>query len=223
VRHGHQRIYHFLKAEHGLDDIRQRRLKLAMIDRLNDPFEFLGVASRDRNVRRQYQSLKDGLAKYMGLLCFSDNWRNPMQWSHYAEHHRGICLGFDVSPMADLRKVVYVNERIKPNRGAMKEVGELTREHTIKILTTKFRHWRYEQEHRLFVGLKEKDEKGFYWYDFSDDVRLREVIIGACSDVARQQVADALGDFAPQVRVRNARLAFQTFDVVEQKNLKLCK
>jgi hypothetical protein len=63
------RIYHFLKAEHGLDDIRQRRLKLAMIDRLNDPFEFLGVASKDSKVRRQYRSLKDGLAKYMGLHC----------------------------------------------------------------------------------------------------------------------------------------------------------
>jgi hypothetical protein len=27
----------------------------------------------------------------------------------------------------------------------------------------------------------------------------------------------------PQVRVRNARLAFQIFNVVEQKNLKVCK
>jgi hypothetical protein len=94
-------------------------LKLALIDSLNDPFEFLGVASRDSNVRRQYRFLKDGFARYMGLLCFSENWRNPVQWSHYAERHRGICLGFDVSPTVELRKVVYVDERLKPSRSAM--------------------------------------------------------------------------------------------------------
>ena len=106
----------------------------------------------------------------------------------------------------------------------MKVLGDLAKEHMIEILTTKFRHWQYEQEHRLFATLKDEDPKtGFYWYEFSDDLRLREVMIGARSDVVRKQVADALGDLAPEVRVRNARLAFLTFEVVMQKNSKLWK
>jgi hypothetical protein len=40
------RLYHFLNAEYGLLNIRHRRLKIARINELNDPFEFLGVATR---------------------------------------------------------------------------------------------------------------------------------------------------------------------------------
>jgi len=46
------RLYHFLSAEHALEDIAQRRLKISQIDQLNDPFE-LWCASRlqERNER----------------------------------------------------------------------------------------------------------------------------------------------------------------------------
>jgi hypothetical protein len=39
------RVYHFTKAVHGLEAIRRRRLKIARISELNDPFEFLQVAA----------------------------------------------------------------------------------------------------------------------------------------------------------------------------------
>lgn len=32
-----------------------------------------------------------------GLLCFSEVWDSILLWSHYAEKHAGIVLGFDVS------------------------------------------------------------------------------------------------------------------------------
>lgn len=37
------RVYHFVNAEFGLDDIRRRRLKIATLNDLNDPFELFGV------------------------------------------------------------------------------------------------------------------------------------------------------------------------------------
>ena len=92
------RVYHFTNAPYGLDNLQRKRLKIATIEQLNDPFEVLGVALQDAAIRDRYKKLKQGLADYMGLLCFSANWSNPVQWSHYADHHRGICLGFDVSP-----------------------------------------------------------------------------------------------------------------------------
>lgn len=39
-------FYHFTKGKYGLEDIRLRRLKIATINQLNDPFELLGVASK---------------------------------------------------------------------------------------------------------------------------------------------------------------------------------
>ena len=152
------RVYHFTKAVHGLEAIRRRRLKLARISELNDPFEFLQVALRSPKTRARYQYVKRALSEYMGLLCFSENWRNPVQWSHYAESHRGICLGFDVAPSAEMRKVRYVENRISPNLRAMKAEGDAAVNHMLELLTLKFKHWEYEQEHRLFVRLNEKDE-----------------------------------------------------------------
>jgi hypothetical protein len=109
---------------HGLEAIRRRRLKVARISELNDPFEFLQVASRNPRRRARYQYVKRALSEYMGLICFSENWRNPVQWSHYAEGHRGICLGFDVAPSAEMRKVRYVESRIPPNLRVMKARGD---------------------------------------------------------------------------------------------------
>jgi hypothetical protein len=188
------RVYHFTKAIHGLDAIRRRRIKIARISELNDPFEFLQVASRDPRTRGRYQHVKRALSEYMGLICFSENWSNPVQWSHYAEGHRGICLGFDVDSSADMRKIRYVKNRIAPNLRAMRKMGEAAQKHMLDLLTLKFEHWQYEQEHRLFVRLDELDqETGLYFFDFgsSDAVRLREVIVGAQSAVAPQDVIDA--------------------------------
>ena len=47
---GGMRLYHFLNAEYGLLNIRHRRLKIARINELNDPFEFLGVATKSADL-----------------------------------------------------------------------------------------------------------------------------------------------------------------------------
>jgi hypothetical protein len=215
------RVYHFTKAIHGLEAIRRRRLKIARISELNDPFEFLQVASRNPKTRGRYQYLKRSLSEYMGLLCFSENWRNPVQWSHYAESHQGICLGFDVVPSTEMRKVRYVRSRIPPNVRAMRTMGPDAVAHMLDLLTLKFEHWQYEQEHRLFVKLDEKEEKtGLYFFDFgtSPQLKLRQVIVGAQSKISSEEVAEALGDLAPKVVACKARLAFKTFEVVRQRN-----
>jgi hypothetical protein len=108
------RVYHFMKGVYGLDAIRHRRLKIARIVELNDPFEFLQVASVNPRTRARYQYVKRALSEYMGLLCFSENWSSPVQWGHYADSHRGICLGFDVGKSAEMKEIRYVKSRIAP-------------------------------------------------------------------------------------------------------------
>jgi hypothetical protein len=216
------RVYHFLNRKYGLQDIRRRRLKVSTINELNDPFELIGIASKDRDVRQAYADTKAGLAKYGGLLCFSGNWRNPVQWSHYADRHRGLCLGFDVT--AQLTPVTYASKRLKPDLAAMKTGGAPAQAHMLRMLTTKFSHWRYENEHRLFVRLKSKDKKtGFYFFRFSKRVALREVIVGPNSTITGAELGRTLGNMATNVEVYKARLAFRTFRVVRQRSGKLWK
>ena len=91
------RVYHFLKADHGLHDLRHRRLRISRIIELNDPFEFLGIDLSDRTFRQALEETKRQLSDTKGLLCFSKTWRNPVLWGNYADKHRGLCLpGFPI-------------------------------------------------------------------------------------------------------------------------------
>jgi hypothetical protein len=216
------RLYHFLNAKYGLQAIRRQHLKIARISELNDPFEFLQVASEDPRTRARYQFVKRSLSEYMGLICLSENWKNPVQWSHYGQSHRGICLGFDVDAAA-ANKVRYVANRIPANLKAMRKDGPAARRHMLDLLTLKFDHWSYEQEHRVFVPLENrpKNRSGLCFMKFSgadSPLVLKEIIVGAASEVSPEEVNAALGRRAGSVSAFKARLAFRTFEVVAQRN-----
>lgn len=213
------RVYHFVPSKYGLEDLEYRRLKIARLDELNDPFELLAYAALDPKIRQAFTKTKEDLAKDRGMLCFSLGWRNPVQWSHYADQHRGLCLGFDI-PDGLLTKVSYLSRRPLPDMTTLGGTGAAAQDAMLKVLATKFSHWRYENEVRVFVGLT--DSTGpFYFADFGPDLALKEVIVGARSDVSRAEIADALGGLAPSVTTRKARLAFRSFRIVEQKRRSL--
>lgn len=86
---GNVRLYHFLPAVHALDDIRKRRIKIAEIDQLNDPFELWCVAQDNRELRERLRDYKRTMDDRYGMPCFCRSWSNPLLWSHYAEKHRG--------------------------------------------------------------------------------------------------------------------------------------
>lgn len=213
------RLYHFLNAEYGLLNLRHRRLKIARINDLNDPFEFLGVATSNVELRQHYRRLKEGLNDYMGLICFSANWNDPVQWSHYADHHRGVCLGFQVS--AKVHNVSYVSRRLFPKPSAMRSEGPKAEAHVMEILCTKFEHWKYENEYRVFPHLNDQDPSGLYFLPFDEGIALREVIVGHRSEISREELRQSLGGLASRVKTYRARLAFRSFRVVRQKNDRL--
>lgn len=78
------RAFHFVAAEFGLEDLQRRRLKIATVNDLNDPFELLPVNLADPELRRAFLAVKQQLAQGRGMLCFSRRWNNPVQWSHYS-------------------------------------------------------------------------------------------------------------------------------------------
>ncbi len=215
------RVYHFVDRKYGLDDIAKRRLKIARIGDLNDPFELLAASCETKQDRGAWNSLKGDCDKKFGLLCFSRNWNNPVQWSHYADRHRGICLGFDV-PGHLLKPIAYVPKRLLWNRSSVLNDQETGERFLEDILSTKFSHWRYEQEMRLFVQLDPATKQdGLYFYDFSGDLALAEVVVGSLSTVSRRELSDALGNVSDTVICRKARLAFRSFNVVLQRQASL--
>ena len=87
-----------------------------------------------------------------------------------------------------------------------------------KLVRTKFSDWKYEQEWRVFVQLDHSSvEAGMYFYDFSDHLQLAEVILGPRCAIPITKVRSLVSDFKPGVEVRQSRIAFQSFRVVENK------
>lgn len=204
-------LYHFRDAEFGLRSLKERRLKIARIMELNDPFEFLGMELSNPDLRRGIEATKKQISEETGIICFSKNWQNPVQWSHYAEKHIGICMAFDVPGDCPM-KVNYEKERLPVtlpiDEGIMR-----------KYLTTKFHHWKYEEEYRLFTALNEiEEESGLYFLNFSNNLQLKKVMVGYRSEITRKQLANALGDISQDIEVFKVRPAFKAFKVVQNKN-----
>jgi hypothetical protein len=163
-------LYHFINRKYGIQNLQRRRLKIATINELNDPFEF-EIASADPEKRRVFSCAKQQMAASFGILCFSRCWKSPVQWSHYADRHCGMCLGFDVPDSSNLNPVSYNAKRPAIDLAALTAGGNDAEDILRPLLYTKFSHWRYEKEVRLFIKLDERARKeGLYFFPFSRDL-----------------------------------------------------
>ena len=166
------RVYHLLPRKWALCDLKHRCLKVATFADLNDPFELRGVRLENRADRRRFNRWRKFTAAKLGLLCFSKSWRNPVLWSHYADEHKGFCLGFDV-PASCLHEVKYVPERLQFEQ-LVPDEGQLQ-----QLLRTKFKDWGYEGECRRIVRLHNACEAdNLHFWPFGSDLELREVVLG---------------------------------------------
>jgi Protein of unknown function (DUF2971) len=205
------RIYHFLNEKYGKDDIQRKRLKISRLMDLNDPFEFLSADLSNREMRKVLRETKLSVADRYGIICFCKTWRNPVMWGHYADRHRGICLGFDVADHLAM-DVEYVESRLDwPN--------EVNHDFVEKLLRTKFLHWSYEEEVRLHCTLEE-EEKGFYFKEFSDEIILKEVILGSECSLTIKEVKSILGNESGHVSVFKSRPAFTKFEIVKDQKIR---
>lgn len=194
------RIYKYYKINnHLLDALRGDYLWFSAPCTFNDPFDcnanllsfYPGVWSRDyhyqQNVLSKIEESPKGFEVYMqtvvdqlfenyGICCFSKKNDDVLLWSHYAEMHRGVCLGFesaldpdtfdgfDVRYTNDFRSVDYfINPRKAFNH----------------LILTKAKAWEYEAEYRLF-----RDSKGKVNYDRN---ALTEVHFGWKCPIDRQR------------------------------------
>lgn len=122
--------------------LKEAELYLPCPAQFNDPFD----CSLDEGMRLTFIEC--------GIGCFSTIRDNVLMFSHYADHHRGLCIGFDTRNLvrslstlnggirADIRPVWYFN--VAP-RLDLKTQPAL-------CATCKHNIWQYENEHRLFVS-----------------------------------------------------------------------
>jgi hypothetical protein len=113
-----------------------------------------------------YQTLDEKIMKAR-VCCFSKIKKNQLMWAHYADEHKGFCIGFNVSqllrngnnlkvgfltvdykahnPYQDITK----NFRLLHDIGGQVYNSNLADEFLKSALATKYTGWKYEKEVRL--------------------------------------------------------------------------
>ena len=214
------RAYYLTPAQYALSGLALRRLKIARFHDLNDPFELLAIDVVSTDLRAHVHAWKKKVEDKEGLLCLSKAWRNPLLWGHYADKHRGVALGFEI-PQERLTEVRYVEglERINGSQTAS-QPNAIDRA-LDKLRYTKFKDWKYEDEVRLFVPLGElRPESGLYFAPFSQEMQLREIVVGYRCDLPLDSIRSLVSQYVPSVHVLKARIAYSKFGVVEDRSFR---
>ena len=156
-------------------------VKIATPANLNDPFESLlpedmeeyiyqFINENEANFKHHKEDIAKALVNVMrmyGIVSLSETQRNLLMWAHYANEHKGICIGYDVDCLFDekvklrlkkdatLRKVNYDSVRHENfgNICNLKKVTDVVHYILYKIMLTKGNDWIYEKEHRFIIDL----------------------------------------------------------------------
>jgi len=103
-----------------------------------------------------------------GVCSLTEDYQNLLMWAHYANCHKGICVGIDCDKVVNtiyesqdgtkkvlyLQKVRYYDEwpelkyRLVPEAKDLRTKDEILFESTQQLLA-KSKHWEYEQEWRI--------------------------------------------------------------------------
>ncbi len=138
-------------------------------------------------------------------------------WSHYGDKHKGVCLGFEV-PRKHAVAVTYLE--------TLQVVGDLRdipKKSKIRILDrlnwAKHNGWSYEKEVRVKGSREDMDEEtGKYFVNFSEHLKLREVIAGARFQMSKRPIEDALEGYPEDVDIVKACSSKNGFRIVIDKH-----
>ncbi|WAG07936.1 DUF2971 domain-containing protein [Aeromonas jandaei] len=165
-----QRLYKYLKKPKSHDFYLKPTVKLSVPKYLNDPFESsiseeLIKAKFDEEAIDVEWDCTEHIYG-MGVLSLSETSRNLLMWAHYADEHKGICIGYNKDVLSSLKpynkktgcdfyypeRVTYDNLRFDSNE-SNKDIPMQASDIVRQVLTIKSDDWMYEKEHRCIVPI----------------------------------------------------------------------
>ena len=118
----------------------EQQIRISTFDQVNDPFELLGAIQGGKSDHRDFAWLRDHWTKTVGFISFSDNWKSPLMWAHYASNHTGVCLGIEVTGKKPL-KMEYQPRRVALQFDLKKFENAADNALMEKLVVTKFQEW----------------------------------------------------------------------------------
>lgn len=216
----YQQLFYFTSAEHAKSNIKKKRIKIATINSLNDPFEF-SVPVKINGVVSEaaISGVKNHFDSRLGFICLNKAWYNPVHWTHYGDNHKGICLGFNVKK-TDFQRIKYKKSRLTINAGKGFEGGEDPAYlKYVEQTLVKYKDWSYENECRVSIDLSKESvisENGLKFYPIDgEDLQLKSVMLGARASFFDDELADLLAEYG-KVSVMQSKLCHKSFSVVNE-------
>lgn len=171
-----------------VDIVLNERIYAAPYFDLNDPMEGLYRYTEGTINQQLIRDIK-GQKEKLRICSLSRNCISTLMWSHYANSHKGVAIGVEVSPHQEVRGINYEGMSFVQNAT---KIG--SHETAKKILTYKLNSWIYEDEERVFVT------SGNY-----AKVRILEVVLGAnISDKHKALVRKLVKKVDENISVQNS-------------------
>lgn len=213
------RAFHFVNSIYALATLRTGQIKVSRFNDLNDPFELYAQNLSIQSHRERFRCFKHWADERFGLLCFSHGWRNPLLWSHYAEKHRGVALEFILDEDI-VSEISYSPNRLRIDIERRISEGSFTEDDAYRLATTKSKHWKYEEELRVFVNLAQCHyRKGLYFERLGKSMHITRIILGPLCTLSFSEIEEALMP-GEQIGLVQTRLAFTSFSVVRNRSYK---
>lgn len=155
------------------------------------------IADIGEFVSKELEKAKTKKANTIGVYCLSENPKNILMWSHYADEHRGCVLGIDITKLPDDSfypfEVSY--EKDYPTIEYLKN-----REFLKKWALTKAKDWKYEEERRILKN------NSYGVIDLPKDAVV-EVIFGCEAE------ASAISEMKRKIASRGLKPVFKTAEL----------
>lgn len=213
----------------AMDQERNRINSLPVTERERAVEELIQQCESSRDPAEPFANRIRDIRRRLRICCLCENDRSILMWSHYAEQHRGVLLGFDSKTLEDglrrpLESIDYQNgpPRLIDDKAWIKAcvygLGQGTewlgceREWAL----TKHIDWRYEKEWR-FVWVAVPGTDGEYEdYHFPTD-SLVELTVGCRTDPNDEAELRALAcEINPSMRHCRMRIQPGRFELLKE-------
>ncbi|MEN3756666.1 DUF2971 domain-containing protein [Aeromonas veronii] len=165
-----------------VDHLKNPAIKLATTRSLNDPFEvqlsnelaksltnkrlkiFDEKLLKDKKFREDVKKSYQIVSNQFGIISLTETHRNILMWAHYANSHKGVCIGYKKTfidelnhrehPISDEWKGIYTPEKIRYDSKRFEleiDSEETENEIIMQAMLKKSDDWIYEKEHRCIV------------------------------------------------------------------------
>ena len=170
-------LFKYRKFDKGsIELLLNRELWFAKPESLNDPFEGESSFSEvleavwehypfPENERNEYKEKIEQQLQTTGICSFSKTRKNQLMWSHYADEHKGLCIGFNERLLRPIGSCIYpidvtyqadypfedIIKRFKyfEQYPGVNNKNSIAGDIFYSVLGTKYSSWKYEKERRL--------------------------------------------------------------------------